>query len=178
MCSNYRARLSHRCSTLTAMTHNSTVYPVSAPHSADIAARHPLALADLRTIIHHPRSLARPSAAWRPPVKTLPAPRSGPKLRAAVTRRRVGPRARARIQGWGEEREPAYLVELRISDESGAPTDRGVAEAWVRAVVTDAYAGTVHEIPSARAATYVWLVDRSYRPVYSPPSMFDGMTAA
>ena len=35
-----------------------------------------------------------------------------------------------------------------------------------------------HEIASAKAVTYVWLVDAHFTPVSSPPSMFDGMTAA
>ncbi|QPK83985.1 hypothetical protein G7Y29_04140 [Corynebacterium qintianiae] len=146
--------------------------------ASDIINRHPLALDDLRTIIHHPRSLARPSAAWRPPVKALPPLRHGPKLSAAVSRRRVGPRARARIQGWGETQVPAYLIELRISDDTGAPADRTLTEAWVRALVTEDCIESVHEIPSNRTATYVWLADGSFQPVYSPPSMFDGMTAA
>lgn len=143
-----------------------------------IERRHPLALDDLNTIIRHPRSLARPSAAWRPPVKDLPAPDSGPHLSAAVTRRRVGPRARARIQGWGEPHVPAYLIELRFTDASGALVDPHLTEAWVRALVTDNHAGSVHEIASPRAVTYVWLVDGSFTPVSSPASMFDGMTAA
>lgn len=146
--------------------------------AADITDRHPLALDDLRTIIHHPRSLARPSAAWRPPVKALPALPQGPRLTAAVTRRRVGPRARARLQGWGEKHVPAYLIQVRISDDSGAPVDRSLAEAWIRALVTSEFTASVHSLDAHRASTFVWLTDGAYRPIYSPPSMFDGMTAA
>ncbi|AWB83806.1 hypothetical protein [Corynebacterium liangguodongii] len=147
-------------------------------HTTAIAHRHPLALEDLHTIIHHPRSLARPSAAWRPPVKALPPLDSGPRLSAAITRRRVGPRARARIQGWGEQHVPAYLIEIRIADPTGVPVDGTLARAWVDALVTEEFADAVHALPASRAATFVWLADRTFRPVFSPASMFDGMFAA
>ncbi|MCT1613419.1 hypothetical protein M3B02_03485 [Corynebacterium sanguinis] len=146
--------------------------------ASDISSRHPLAIDDLHSIIHHPRSLARPTAAWRPPVKNLPAHRGGPLLVAAITRRRVGPRARARIQGWGEPHVPAYLIEVRFTDTSGAIVDPHLTEAWIRSLVTEDYADAVHEIASPKAVTYVWLVDTHFTPVSSPPSMFDGMTAA
>lgn len=174
----YYAGSSHRCSTVLGMTQNITPRFNPSTLAADIAQRHPIALADLRTIIHHPRSLARPSAAWRPPVKALPTLDDGPRLSAAITRRRVGPRARARIRGWGEQHIPAYLIEMRISDDSGAAVDQCLAEAWIRALFSSDSSASVHAIDSNRTATFVWLTDGAYRPVQSPASMFDGMTAA
>lgn len=143
----------------------------------DIQTRFPQAIDAIEAIIHHPRSLSRPTAAWRPPVKSLPRIGAGPQLTAAVTRRRVGPRARARIRGYGESQVPAYLVELRITDASGVPADRRLTEAWVRALIPEESISAVHELPSARAATYVWLVDGTFTPIASPSSMFEGLAA-
>lgn len=143
-----------------------------------ILDRHRATVDALAAIIHHPRSLARPTASWRPPVKSLPRFDGGPQLSAAVTRRRVGPRARARIRGYGETQVPAYLVELRITDTSGLPADRRYTEAWVRALVPEDAIDAVHELPAARAASYVWLVDGQFNPIASPPSMFEGLSAA
>lgn len=144
----------------------------------EIGRRHGGAVDALAAIMHHPRSLARPTATWRPPVKALPRFGGGPQLTAAITRRRVGPRARARILGYGETQVPAYLIELRLTDSSGLPADRRYTEAWVRALVPEDAIDAVHELPSARAATYVWLVDGRFNPIASPPSMFEGLTAA
>ena len=129
-------------------------------------------LRDIHSILHHPRSLARPTATWRPPGKTLP---DG--LRVTVTRHRVGERVKARVLGFGEDREPAYLVTLRITDARGA-VDPVRAEGWVRALVENALVDAVHEIFSGSAATYVWLVDAAHHPVHSPASLFAGFSAA
>lgn len=152
--------------------------PDSTEFAAEISSRHPDTLSSLRSIIHHPRSLARPSAAWRPPVKALPRVAGTEELTVAVTRRRVGPRARARIRGYGEKHVPAYIIELRITDTSGLPADPRLTEAWVRALLPGEDAAAVHELPGARATSYVWLVDASYAPVMSPSSMFEGLSAA
>ncbi|MEH0146839.1 hypothetical protein V6D40_04070 [Corynebacterium sp. Q4381] len=144
----------------------------------EITQRFPTHLDALTAIMHHPRSLSRPTASWRPPLKTLPRFAGGGELNAAVTRRRVGPKAKARILGYGETQVPAYLIELRLSDPSGLPADRRLTEAWVRALVPEDAIGAVHELPSARAATYVWLVDGHFNPIASPSSMFEGLTAA
>ena len=129
-------------------------------------------------VIHHPRSLARPTPAWRPPTRELPRIAHGPQLKAAVTRRRVGPRAQARIKGFGESHVPAYLIEVRFTDVTGITVDRDLAEAWVRALVPSSMAGAVHEVYSPTGTTFVWLVDGTFTPVYSPASMFEGLAAA
>lgn len=146
--------------------------------SEDISRRFPDAVESVQAIMHHPRSLARPTAAWRPPVKTLPRIDGGPQLSVAVTRRRVGPRAQARIRGYGQSQVPAYLIEVRITDTTGVPTDRHLTEAWVRAMVPAEAAGAVHEVPGPRAVSYVWLVDGQFNPIASPSSMFEGLVAA
>lgn len=142
-----------------------------------ITIRHPDSLAALRSIIRHPRSLARPGASWRPPIKTLPRV-DGAELTVAVTRRRVGPRARARVRGYGETNTPAYIIELRLTDSSGLRAQPRTTEAWVRALIPAEHIGAVHEIPGPRATSYVWLTDAAYTPVRSPASMFEGLQAA
>lgn len=132
----------------------------------------------IESIVHHPRSLARPNPTWRPPTKELPRVGRGPQLKVAITRRRVGPRAVARIKGYGETHVPAYLIELRFTDSTGITVDRDLAEAWVRALVPSDMAGAVHEVYSPTGATFVWLVDGTFTPVYSPASMFEGLAAA
>ncbi|WP_234948667.1 MULTISPECIES: hypothetical protein [Corynebacterium] len=146
--------------------------------AAEITEHYPDMLDRVNAIIHHPRSLSRPQASWRPPTKLLPRIGTGPQLSIAVTRRRVGPRAQARIRGYGETQVPAYVVELRITDASGLPADRRYTEAWVRALIPEEHIHAVHELPSARAASYVWLVDGAYTPIPSPSSLFEGMVAA
>lgn len=168
--------------------------PFAAPRSSDTAAaagplspaelaeefriRHADVVAAVNSVIRHPRSLSRPTASWRPPVIKLPRTDNGPQLSVAVTRRRVGPRAKARIRGFGQEQVPAYLVELRISDTTGFPVDRLLTEAWVRSFIPEDVAHTVHELPSTRAANYVWLVDGTFAPIESPSSLFEGLAAA
>ncbi|HJD77576.1 hypothetical protein SAMN06295981_2499 [Corynebacterium pollutisoli] len=129
-------------------------------------------LRDLQSILHHPRSLARPQASWRPPGKQLP---DG--LTMTLTRHRVSERVKARVLGFGEEREPAYLITVRITDQHGA-VDPVRAEGWVRALVENSLVDAVHEVPSGRAATFVWLVDAAFHPVHSPASLFAGFSAA
>ncbi|WKD57866.1 hypothetical protein CAPI_06630 [Corynebacterium capitovis DSM 44611] len=148
------------------------------PTPTDITEQHPATVDALHSVIRHPRSLARPTAQWRPPVKELPAIHGGPRLAVAVTRRRVGPRAKARIRGYGESAVPAYLVELRFTDATGLRTDRRHSDAWIRSLVADEDITAVHELGSPVAADYVWLVDGSYRPVPSPPSLFAGLAVA
>lgn len=143
-----------------------------------IRTTHADALERFDAVIHHPRSLARPNPTWRPPTRELPRVGNGPSLKVAITRRRVGPRAQARIKGFGESHVPAYLIEVRFTDVTGYTVDRDVAEAWVRALVPADMAGAVHEVYSPTGATFVWLVDGTFTPVYSPASMFEGIAAA
>lgn len=154
--------------------------PVSTPESLAevIRERHPEIIESAQAVMHHPRSLSRPTAAWRPPVLTLPRVANGPQLTLAVTRRRVGPRARARIQGYGGSQVPAYLIEIRIADTTGSVVDTVLTEAWVRALLPDDCAHAVHELAGTRTANYVWLVDGTFTPIASPSSMFEGLRAA
>lgn len=151
---------------------------LSADLSTDIQRRFPAAVDALQAIAHHPRSLSRPTAAWRPPTKTLPRFGGGPQLTAAITRRRVGPRARARIRGYGQTQVPAYLIEVRVCDTAGVPVDARLAEAWIRTMVPPESAGAIHELSGGRSLSYVWLVDGQFNPIESPSSMFEGLTAA
>lgn len=140
-----------------------------------LAEIHPRTLGMLTTMIRHPRSLARQMASWRPPSIDLPRTSGLPALTATLTRHRVGPRARARVLGYGEDHEPAYVVSVRITDPSGAEVSPAAAETWVRAAVGNDHADSVHEIAGT---TFVWLVDGSYQPVRSPASLFQGFQNA
>ncbi|WP_290225770.1 hypothetical protein [Corynebacterium confusum] len=130
------------------------------------------------SIMRHPRSLARPLANWRPPSVSLPPVAGSPGLNVAITRHRVGPRAKARAKGYGAEREPAYVVSLRFTHAGGDFVDSTTPEAWVRAVIDKELIDAVHELSSGTAHTFIWLVDRDFRPVHSPISLFAGFDQA
>lgn len=143
-----------------------------------ITERHGEVLSRLATTLRHPRSLARPVASWRPVTLPLPSIAGLPALSATVTRHRVGPRAKARVRGYDGEREPAYVVSLRLTDPTGSSVDPALGEAWVRALVGEDHVESVHEIDSSEHATYVWLVDGRFVPVTSPATLFTGFTNA
>ncbi|WP_293769700.1 hypothetical protein [uncultured Corynebacterium sp.] len=179
----------HAARTTSPLTHTSTM---PAPSATDVAERlHftvPDTINELHMMMRHPRSLARPMATWRPPRKDLPVlPRSGDlhtdavtaqRLTSTLTRYRVGPRARARVHSYGETREPAYLISLRVTSPEGTAPSPVLAEAWMRALVDESRADAVHEIATSSATTFVWLVDRDFVPVHSPVSLFEDFAAA
>ena len=166
-------RPSDVCSNLSAMT---TTPGITAwDLAALIRDREPVTLADLHSIIHHPRSLARPTASWRPPskkVRLIDGTGTRDMISLTVTRHRVGTRARARVLGYTGNREPAYLVIVRVTDPAGHEMPVAAAEAWVRALVGEDDVQAVHEIGADHAPTFVWLVDASFSPVPSPASLF------
>ncbi|RNE48444.1 hypothetical protein [Corynebacterium alimapuense] len=135
-------------------------------------------LADVRSIMHHPRSLARPVPQWRPPSKHLPGIFGTSPLTVALTRHRVGDQVRAQVRDFGQQRQPAYLVTLRITATSGGALDPTVSEGWVRALLDNDLVTAVHEVATGHAPTFVWLVDGHYQPVPSPASLFSGFSAA
>ncbi len=69
-------------------------------------------------------------------------------------------------------------MDLRLTDSSGQPTDYRVTEAWARALVPDEVIEAVHEVPSLRAVSYIWLVDSEFNPVAAPATMFADLPAA
>lgn len=141
-------------------------------------AHHARTVADLGSILRHPRSLARPLPGWRPPSLVLPALAGTPSLTIALTRHRVGPRAKARVLGYGEAREPAYMVSARFTDPTGAAVNSSAAEGWVRCLAAEPLGGAIHEIGTGQASTFVWLVDHNFAALYSPISMFAGYDQA
>lgn len=132
----------------------------------------------IHSIIHHPRSLSRPLPNWRPPTKPLPGLNGARPLDMAITRHRVGEQVRARIRDFSEQRQPAYLITVRITDPHGGLVDPALAEGWIRALLIDADVDAVHEVSAGRAPTFVWLVDGKFHPVHSPASLFAGITQA
>lgn len=173
--SSHTHHFSHRLHTW-----RGTLKPTAQLSAADMAyfiqCEHADSIAALRSLSRHPRSLARPLASWRPPVIKLPilewVPGSKP-LRLSLTRYRVGPRARARIKSYGQARQPAYLLSVRLTSSQGTRVPTLVAEAWMRALVDAPYADAIHEITTSSAAMFVWLVDRDFKPVRSPVSLFE-----
>lgn len=167
---------------LSSMTTQNTVTAGSSFSAAEVAAQvlfeEKETVEKIHAILHHPRSLARPTAAWRPPVLKLPGVAGQPPLIAAMTRRRVGERVRARVRGFGERRAPAYLLSVRITDPHDREVPAALAEGWIRSLIEPALAGAVHEIEGGGATTYVWLVDSAFNPVHSPNSLFEGFAAA
>ena len=166
-------KLSDICSNVNAMT--STPGITAWDLAGLIREREPVTLADIHSIIHHPRSLARPMASWRPPGKKVPrvdGTDTRDMLSLTVTRHRVGTRARARVLGYTGDREPAYLVLVRVTDPTDRDVPTEVAEAWVRAIVGEQDVQSVHEIGTGHAPTFAWLVDGHYSPVPSPASLF------
>lgn len=146
--------------------------------AADLAYHHYETVSSISAIMHHPRSLARPTPTWRPPIKQLPPTPGGADYSMSITRHRVGARVKARIRGFGESRIPAYLITIRITDNFGQVVDPATAEGWVRTLVPAELAGAVHEISRGPNATYVWLVDSAFKPVRSPESLFAGFQQA
>ncbi|WP_018295843.1 hypothetical protein [Corynebacterium lubricantis] len=156
----------------------STASTASAARRSPITHKHAELLSEISSILHHPRSLARPISSWRPPTKTLPGVFGGGPLTMAISRHRVGPRVQARLQGYGETRTPAYLITIRITDPAGFPAPRSTAEEWIRALLPENIEGAVHELSSHTAVTYVWIVDSKFQPLQSPASMFQASAAA
>lgn len=154
--------------TVTALP-NPALSQALAPHLRD---RYPDALGRMRAVLRHPRCLARTPSTWRPPTLALPDPLSGGDLVVALTRHRMGPRARARIRGFAPSRRAAYLISARFSRPDGHPAQPAAAEAWVRALLAGEDAAAVHEFPREPAPTYRWCVDALFRPVASPASLF------
>ncbi|MCF4006917.1 hypothetical protein L1O03_06960 [Corynebacterium uropygiale] len=158
-------------------------------HASAISPIHPARLAEqirahatdelhrLHAIMRHPRSLARPLPSWRPPRIRLPL-RPYPELTATLTRYRVGPRTRALVSGGDDLRIPAYLISLRFSRADGGTVRPQLSEAWVRGMVGEHRADTVHVLDEDHAPTYCWLVDSEFRPLRSPASLFEGVAEA
>lgn len=134
---------------------------------------HPEVVKSLNSVIRHPRSLARPTPAWRPPSKALPALPGADQLNATVTRHRVGPRARARMRGFGATTPPAYLITVRVTSPEGYYVYPEIAEGWVRTLVGSSSAECVHVFDDNNTPTFVWMVDGDYQPMRSPASLFD-----
>lgn len=146
--------------------------PTVAEVSEHIHAHEADVLADLHAMLHHPRSLERPFPDWRPPARRVPALFGRGRLLLALTRRRVGARVHARLAGTGEERAPAYLLSMRVSDPRGHEVPPAIAAGWARALVDAPHPGVLHELTADGEPAYAWLVDANFRPVRSPAELF------
>lgn len=151
-------------------------HPIQNPSTMATNAREefPDTISALGSIMRHPRSLSRPRATWRPPVKKLPALITNHPLNASLTRHRTGIAVRRRLWALGKSRVAAYVMIMRITSPTGTRVNPGVAEGWVRAFVGEEHIECVHELPQESAPTYVWVVDASFTPVKSPAELFTG----
>lgn len=122
--------------------------------------------------IKHPRSLARGTAAWRPPTIRMNAQGEISPISLTITRHRVGHLARARIRGYGETRTPAYMVMIRLTAPDGRTITSNEAQAWINALLPDSGSFSVHEVEGLGARTYCWIVDQHFTPIESPASLF------
>ena len=145
-----------------------------------VRSQHVDPLCDLWSIIKHPRSLARPNADWRPPIKQLPSINEldskpwSKGLQVSITRHRVGPTIRHQLHVFNEatQRQAAYVVTLKIYSPTTKGVPQYVTEGWVRALVGEKFIDCVHEFGRYSAPTYVWVVDSRFRPIHSPASLF------
>lgn len=129
-------------------------------------------LATIAMTIKHPRSLARSTAAWRPPTIRLQAEGTLVLINVTITRHRVGHLARARIHGYGETRTPAYMVMARLTAPDGRAILNSEARTWIQAMLPDSGTYSLHRIDVLGAPTYCWVVDQHFTPIESPASLF------
>ena len=149
------------------------------PPTADLLRRRkPATLQALRSILHHPRSLARPHDAWRPPSHRTPRVPGGVPLHLTLSRRRVDGATRRRVLAHGAPRPPAYLVCLQVTDPAGAPVPAPLAQAWAHALAGGDHGGSLHELGDGPERTYVWLVDAAFSPLPAPTALYTSRVAA
>lgn len=159
----------------------------NAPHKTYPQRRQPTQLRSLTTTqtpwlrcaqsstthVHSPGRRARGAHQQNPSHGSVRARDSKPHSPAAES-----DRERARLRSYGQTQVPAYLVDLHLTNASGQPPDCRVTEAWARALVPDDAIEAVHEVPSLRAVSYVWLADSDFNPVAAPVAMFANLPAA
>ncbi|QGU01741.1 hypothetical protein CKALI_04310 [Corynebacterium kalinowskii] len=133
---------------------------------------HFTSLATVGMTIKHPRSLARSTAAWRPPTIRVSAQGELSPINFTITRHRVGHLARARIRGYGETRTPAYMIMVRLTAPDGRAIEGHEARTWMRAILPDTGSFSLHGIDGLGAPTYCWVVDQHFTPIESPASLF------
>lgn len=146
--------------------------------AACITRNHATAVTAIRSIMLHPRSLARPIPTWRPPSKKLPAIPGGKEVTLTLQRHRVGAPVLRRLYRSTDQRKAAYLVTCRMTCPHGQQVHRTIAEAWIQAIVGVQNAHLVHELLDEYTPTYVWLVDGNFDPLFCPASLFQNSNRA
>lgn len=128
--------------------------------------------------IKHPRSLARSTAAWRPPTIRMTSIDGLCPINLTITRHRVGHLARARIRGYGETRTPAYMVMVRLTAQDGRAIADIEATTWMKALLPDTGEYSLHQVDGLGAPTFCWVVDQHFTPIESPASLFRAQKTA
>lgn len=136
---------------------------------------------ELASVIAHPRSLARPSAQWRPPTVQFPRTSTLPAVSATISKYRTGRSVVAFMHRAGYDDIPAYLVSLRLTDPSGTPLSLADSQQWVDSIAFatfDAPPGSVYHVVGEPTPTFCWLVNGSYAPISSPIEVFTALDKA
>ena len=150
-----------------------TVPTIESPE-ATVRTRFAPQLAAVHSMMRHPRSLARPSATWRPPSAPIPEFGRYPRMKVTLQRYLVGEAVRTRLLAEGISRSPAYLVTLRLTSPTGERIESTLAEAWAAAIAGPDGGDCVFELTGEPAPTFCWLVGRSFLPIPAPDRLFDG----
>ncbi|ANE05297.1 hypothetical protein [Corynebacterium crudilactis] len=150
----------------------SSIFPAHR-YAAHFTSVFPTALTDIASMMRHPRSLARSIPTWRPPSIQLPPPPGEDPLVLTLSRHRAGPAARKIVREFGENRQPAYLITVRITNPMGYKVSNRIAEGWVRAILGSTKSSTVHQLTDEPTPTFCWLIDAHFDPVPSPSSLFE-----
>lgn len=103
----------------------------------------------------------------------LPSPPGGDPLTLTLSRHRAGPAARRIVHEFGEQREPAYLITIRITSPEGFKVSSRIAEGWIRAILHGPHNSTVHQLTDEPTPTFCWLIDAHFDPVRSPAALFE-----
>ncbi|WP_053546109.1 hypothetical protein [Corynebacterium deserti] len=142
-------------------------------YASHLAEVFPTALTDVSSMMRHPRSLARSIPTWRPPSIPLPTLPGEDSLTLTLSRHRAGPAARQIIRDFGETRQAAYLITVRISSPEGYKVSNRLAEGWIRALTNSAEAGSIHQLTDESTPTFCWIVDAHFTPIKSPAYLFE-----
>lgn len=133
------------------------------------------------SIIHHPRSLARPAVSWRPPQLKLPAQGKLPALTMTILRRHVSsPIAKKYHEQAPGSSSPAYLIEARFTMDQDCFSQAGTTAAawWLTRIATPGDADWIHCVQLGNALLAYWLVDGSFTPIAAPENLITGFSKA
>lgn len=141
-----------------------------------IRNQHPQALREAAAMIANPRSLHTRQPHTDPPSVRL-GDDTAP-LRMEISRHRVSPKLRAQARAWDPQgtllHPPTFVLTLRVAGPACTPA---TAKAWVRALLPDMLADTLHERDDAFTPTFEVILDGRFHPIRSPYSSSSSTTS-